>query len=136
MIKIDRNPPGKQLALFAVLWVLFVGTFGVLAWAKWGMSGLAYGLWGAAVGVPLVGAVYRPFLRWVYVGMAYAAFPIGYVLSHVLLGVIYYLLITPIGLLLRLFGKDPMSRQLDPGAESYWLERKPVDSAERYFKQY
>jgi hypothetical protein len=45
------------------------------------------------------------------------------VISPLLLAGFYYLAVTPIGLLLRLFGKDPMRRASH--GESFWVERKP-----------
>lgn len=43
----------------------------------------------------------------------------------IMLGV-YILTIVPIGLLLRLFGKDPLRLKLEPESKSYWIERDPV----------
>jgi hypothetical protein len=48
-------------------------------------------------------------------------------LMYVLLAVIFLLVFTPVGIALRLLGKDPLDRKLDPGASSYWIERQPKD---------
>ena len=42
---------------------------------------------------------------------------------------IFALIFTPVGLALRLLRKDPLTQKLEPGAESYWLPRKPTDPA-------
>jgi hypothetical protein len=52
------------------------------------------------------------------------------------MGVVYYLVITPTGLLMRLFGRDPLSRKFRRGAGSYWIRRQDDDSLDRYFRQY
>jgi len=44
---------------------------------------------------------------------------LGYVNNHILLGIFFYLLVTPLGLMMRLFGRDSMHRKLDPGAATY-----------------
>ncbi len=44
--------------------------------------------------------------------------------TRVLLGVVYYLVMTPTGVVMRLVGRDPMDRQLRD-RPSYWVERKP-----------
>ena len=44
---------------------------------------------------------------------------LGWINSRIILGVMFYLLIFPIGLLLKLFGKDSMNRKLEKGADSY-----------------
>jgi hypothetical protein len=74
--------------------------------------------------------------RKLYVGWMLAAVPIGWTLTHLILGVIYYLVLTPIGLLMRLVGKDPMRRRLERDASSYWIERDEAAGSERYFKQF
>ena len=49
---------------------------------------------------------------------------IGIVMTHLILTLVYYLAITPTGLLRQIFGKDPLKMKLDKGAASYWI---PVD---------
>ena len=41
----------------------------------------------------------------------------------------FAMVFVPIGLLLRLFGKDPLRLRLDPAAQSYWIEREPPGPA-------
>ena len=76
-------------------------------------------------------------MRWVFLGMSYLAFPIDFVVSHVVLAVVYSLVLTPIGFLKRLFGYDSMKRGFDPEATSYWSER-PASAVEEkgYFRQF
>jgi hypothetical protein len=45
--------------------------------------------------------------------------------SPVILGVMFYLVITPIGLIMRLAGKDLLRLKFDPGCQSYWIKREP-----------
>lgn len=47
------------------------------------------------------------------------------VVSPIILGLIFFACITPIGFLMRLFGQDPLRRRFEPAAESYWLRREP-----------
>jgi len=47
------------------------------------------------------------------------------IVSPVALGVLFYLVVTPTGILMRLFGKDPLRLQMDPSAETYWITRDP-----------
>lgn len=99
--------------------------------------------WTVAAGLGAVGLlaaamvwVSREAGRRLYVGWMIAAQPIGWTLSHLVLGVVYYLVLTPIGLLLRLGGRDPMRRRFDPEARSYWIEREQRSDTTRYFRQY
>ena len=47
------------------------------------------------------------------------------IVSPVVLGVLFFLVITPLGLLMRLLGKDPLRLRRDANASTYWIERTP-----------
>ena len=51
------------------------------------------------------------------------------IVSPIALGIVFYVAVLPTGLLLRLFGKDPLRLRLDPTAESYWIKREPPGPA-------
>jgi hypothetical protein len=50
---------------------------------------------------------------------------LGGINTHIILGALFYLLFTPMGIYMRLRGKDPMRRTLAPEAESYRVVRQP-----------
>lgn len=50
---------------------------------------------------------------------------LGKIVSPIALGILYYLVLTPVGALMRLTGKDPLRRRLQPDSASYWLARTP-----------
>ena len=64
------------------------------------------------------------------------AFPIGMVIGTLALVLVFYGVITPIGLVFRLIGRDPLHRRYDREASSYWIERRPRPAAKRYFQQF
>ncbi|GAB4568453.1 MAG: hypothetical protein Tsb007_44340 [Rhizobacter sp.] len=47
------------------------------------------------------------------------------VVSPIALGILFYLVFMPIGLLMRVSGKDPLRLKFDPAAKSYWIPREP-----------
>ena len=47
------------------------------------------------------------------------------IVSPVILGVLFFLIFTPVGVLMRLFGVDPLRLHFDNKAQSYWIERSP-----------
>ena len=134
LIRINRKPSGRQLAVFGIAWLVVLGLAGWASWAK-GRHGAADGLWAAAAGVPLAGLLLPAFLRWVYLALSYATYPVGYVVSYVVLAAAYFLALAPIGLTMRLFGHDPLFRKPDPKATSYWKARGPAKPAAEYFNQ-
>lgn len=56
------------------------------------------------------------------------------VLSPLILMLLYYVFITPIGVLMRLTGKDPLRRRFDTDAKSYWIHRDPPGPEPETFK--
>jgi hypothetical protein len=137
VVQINRQPTRKQLKQFGFIWMSFVALFGLIALIKFHNPWLARGLWVAAVAVPVIGWIFPRFMRWVFLGMSYAAWPIGFIVSHVVLAAVYYVVLTPIGLMTRLFGYDSMKTRFDRDAATYWTERPPAAAAtKRYFRQF
>jgi len=137
VVQINKNPTRRELNQFGFIWLGFLVLFGVVAYFKFSSPLAARWLWIAAVVVPIVGWLVPAFMRLVFLGMSYLTWPIGFIVSHVVLAVVYYLVLTPIGLLTRLFGYDSMEKEFDSEAESYWIKRSTnrVDS-KRYFRQF
>ena len=137
VIDVNWNPPSKQLRQFAGLLILFGGIAGFLFFKKdWVSLATAQWIWGVCAGLGLVGLALPVLIRPVYVVMMAISFPIGLVISTVLLGIIFYLVITPVGLLMRLLGYDAMHRKLDPAMTSYWIKRPAQTAVGRYFRQF
>jgi hypothetical protein len=57
------------------------------------------------------------------------------VVSPLVMGVVFYGVVAPMGLCMRLLGKDPLRRRLDPAAASYWIERRPPGPAPDTMRQ-
>jgi hypothetical protein len=136
LIRIQRDLSRRQLALFGAAWMAFFGVVGWMVFRSTGLGWAATACWALAVVVPAVGWIVPAFMRIVYLGMAYAAFPIGMLVSVALLAVVYYLVLTPTGLLLRLWGRDAMGRRFDREAPTYWRPAEETDDPARYFQQY
>lgn len=136
MIEIDRHPSPRTLRQFAALFLAALGIAGFVVLRRTGLVEPALAVWAVALVVGVAGLIRPRAIRLVWVGMLYAAFPLGWLVSHLLLGIVLYLVFTPIGLLLRLLGRDPLERGFDPRASSYWTERRQADRMERYFRQF
>ena len=145
MVKIDWNPPPRTLRSFGFICLAAFPLLGVMSYFRV----LAFALVpeGASTTVALVlaslgavcgllGIAAPKLLKPLFVGMSLIALPIGYVVSHTLLILLYYLVITPIALVFRLIGRDAMSRTLDREAPTYWIKRTPPADARRYFRQF
>ena len=63
----------------------------------------------------------RPFnAAWLKFGLL-----LSRIVNPIVLGFLFYVVITPAGLIMRLLGKDPLRLRIDRTAESYWIERRP-----------
>lgn len=135
MIEINWNPPRRELRQFGLLCLAIFGAMAAYGYFTGGSVLITRALGGAAVVGGVLGILAPQALRPIFVGWMVAAFPIGWTISHLLLGAIFYCLLTPIGLLLRVLGTDPMQRSFDRGADTYW---NPHEQAEvkRYFRQF
>jgi hypothetical protein len=51
------------------------------------------------------------------------------VVSPIVMGIVFYTTVAPIGLVMRLAGKDPLRLKFDRAARSYWIERDPPGPA-------
>ncbi len=133
MIEINWNPSRKELRVFAILEVLF---FGIVAWLLYGKTGsqtVAFTTFGIAAIVGIAGFCLPKQMRIVYVVWMAAVLPIGWVVSHLVLGFAFFLMITPIGLVMRLFGRDPLQRQFDKQATTYLDSAFPASGFKTIF---
>lgn len=137
MLELNTNPTARELRQFAGLVVPLFGLLvGVLLWFKLDMKSTAAIVLAAAAVLSTLGLVRPGLLRPIYVGWVVAAYPIGWVISHLVIGVIFFLVVTPTGIVMRLLGRDPLHRQLEPERDSYWEPRSESDDPNRYFRQF
>ena len=135
MIAILWSPDRKQLRQFAGIWFpAFCGLVGWLVGAKSGHWGAVQVAWGACGLLSLLGVVFPPLIRPVFVGLILLTYPIGWVISHLLMGAIFYLLFLPIGLVLRWTGHDPLLLK-PPTGKSLWKTPVGKTDAASYLRQ-
>jgi hypothetical protein len=95
--------------------------------------------WFIIPGVALIipGFLFPKTLKPVYLLWMTLALALGFVVSHVILTVFFFLVITPVGLLARVAGKDFLRLKLDRQTPSYWIprEQRPA-TPERYERQF
>jgi ABC-type uncharacterized transport system permease subunit len=134
IIRINKNPTGRQLFVFSMAWLVFLGSVALADW-RHGRPRAAEALGIAAAALPLAGLASRSIPRYAFLGLSYLTYPIGLVLSHVALGVVYYLALTPVGLTMRAMGRDPLERKFKPDEKTYWIPRTKARTVQSYFKQ-
>ncbi|MFA6317496.1 MAG: hypothetical protein WC943_08765 [Elusimicrobiota bacterium] len=129
LVKIDWNPDRKALRWFAVGMIVFAALVGAFSfWKDRGALKAVAGILAAAGG--LSWAFPNPIGLPIYKGWMAAAFVISAIVSNVVIALIFYGLITPLGLLLRLFGRD--SLRLKRGTGSHWVPVTMPSSNDQY----
>jgi len=85
---------------------------------RWWSAGVAAAFGVVAFTVPSILAV--PNRLWMKFGLLLAK-----IVSPIALGILFYLVFMPVGLVMRIAGKDPLRLRFDPAAKSYWIPRSP-----------
>jgi apolipoprotein N-acyltransferase len=144
-VDLNLNPEPRALRNFGFI---ARGVFGFLGgWLLWrntllgfelGSAALptAVALWGLGGLSALLSLVAPRANRPLWVALALITYPIGFVLSYVLMGLVFYGMLLPVNLVFRAMGRDAMERRFDPDADSYWVERGEPSPPKRYFRQF
>lgn len=145
IVRTNWNPGQRFLRQFGFANGAIMGLFGLWIHLHGGLFGFRFPdaaetvtivLW-ALAGASLLASLAAPAAnKPLYLFLAAVTFPIGFLVSYAILIAIFFLLVTPIGLGMRLLGKDPLARKFDRGAPSYWVVRGRRHPAGRYFRQY
>lgn len=106
--------------------LVFAGVFVLIAgWPL--LGGEAIRWWSAAAAAAFaLAALAKPAWLggmnrlWIKLGVL-----LGKVVSPIALAILFYGVLTPLGIVMRLAGKDPLRLKPDPGAASYWMPRDP-----------
>lgn len=138
LIELNRKPADRDLRWFAWLFVpVFLAAMAGLAYWKFGAPPWISAVIFAPAPIAALVAWRRPqALRGVFVGWMLLLFPLGWTISHAVLAIVYFLVMTPLGLLMRIFGYDPLRRRIEPSAATYWVERPEAPEGGRYFRQF
>jgi hypothetical protein len=144
LVQLDFRPDSKQLRQFGFIALAAFGLLGALILWKGGLFGfpfgsaarpVAVGFWGLGALSALLSLVWPQGNRPLFVGLSLLAFPIGFVVSHVVLAMLFFGVLTPVGLLFRLFGHDLLDRGFQKDRKSYWVDLPETIKQADYFRQ-
>ena len=136
VIEVNTTPSRRDLLWFGLLLPVLFAIVGALVWRRTGSLAAGTSVWAVGGTVSALFALWPASRHRIYVGWMYAVYPIGWTVSHLLLGVVYFVVITPIGLALRILRRDPLERRFDRGATTYWVSHNPSGRIERYLRQF
>ena len=137
LVSLNLSPSEKQLKDFGFISLIMFFVIGLLlsGLGKIPVKGfMVFCLVGVVLYV--LGRISVVLIKPIYLGMILLTFPIGWVVSHLVMALFYYGIITPVAVLFRLLNRDPLCRKYEPNAETYWLRYKQKRSAKDYFRQF
>ena len=145
MLTLDLRPTERMLRQFGLIALAGFSLLGGLIYFWGGLPGLQLGnaarpvsivLWAAGLASAAFSLAWPRANRPLYVALVLVAYPIGYAVSLLLMALVFYGVITPIGLVFRAMGRDPLDRHWERDAPSYWVAHQPPDTIDRYFRQF
>ncbi len=137
LVSLNLNPTEKQLREFGLAGLCMCVAIGLLLFLtnRIGLNGifLAIGI-GAALFV--LSRISTGLIKPVYLVLIVVTFPIGWLISHFFMGLFYFGIVTPVALIFKMLGRDPLNRKYDKNAQTYWISHKKKKSAKDYFRQF
>jgi len=146
IVTINWKPDRKRLRWFGGAAFVVFAVAGGWTFLRHSLAGVAMtpdaanlaagALGGLAVLCGILAIASPAALKPLFLGLSVIGWPIGWLASHVALALVYYAVLTPIGVAMRLWGRDPLQRRFDRKVTTYWTRRQAPVGSERYFRQF
>jgi hypothetical protein len=133
---IPWRPTDRLLRQFAGLWLFGLGGLACYRGLLAGDPVLGGILGAVAATIGPLGLLWPRAVRPLFVAWMVLAFPISWTISRLMLTMVFYAVFTPVGLLLRLSGRDVLGRRFRPDQTSYWTPRPAAGDVSRYFRPF
>src|SRR6185436_1206155 len=117
---IPRNPPARTLRQFAIAWFVVFLAWALAQGALRGHRQAALVLGISAVIGGVAGVLKPAMMRWVFVAALTITFPVGWLVSQLMLLLLFYGIFTPVAWWFRRRGRDALALQPAPGKDSFW----------------
>jgi hypothetical protein len=124
----------RELRKFGLVMAGALGALGGLA--AWRGRSVGFALLGVAAAFLVFGLASPRLLGPLEKAWMAVARLMGIVMTHVILTLFYYLVITPFGIAMRIAGRDALRLRAAPARESFWEPLDPEGSASRPDKPY
>jgi hypothetical protein len=136
-MEIPWHPDDRRLRQFAALWLL-VSSGLFVHWSRTLANYPYVAIFApvSAVSIGIVGLFKPQLLRPIYVGWTITVFPVGWMVSRLVLAILFYGIFTPIGLLFQILGRDALGLKRQPELASYWVSKETPDDCRRYLQQF
>jgi hypothetical protein len=130
------NPSDRMLRQFAAIAIVFFGAIAARQEFHHHRHGLATVFTVLAVTIGPLGLAWPRVIKPVFIGWMALAYPIGWTVSRIVLGGIFYGLFTPVAWVFRLIGRDELALKSQPTAATYWRPKPSAVEQSHYLRQF
>ena len=128
------NPSDRQLRQFGLTaWIALP----IIA-AFWKAGAVPAILIAAGIGATAaaLGLIYPRSLKAPFVVLRLLTLPIGFAVHELCLGLVFFAVLVPLGLVFRCLGRDALQKRLDAGATGYWQAKEQPSDVASYFRRW
>ena len=137
LVSLNLKPNEKQLRDFGKISLVMFASLGLLLKLLYGLQvGAVIVLCLSGLAMYILSRISTSIIKPIYVVFVVVTFPIGCVVSHTVMGIFYFGIITPVALFFKIIKRDPLCRKADKAAGSYWIEYRKKHSTKDYFNQF
>ena len=135
MLDLILHPRTRVLRQFATVWLLLFVALGCYHLSRAGHKTQGTVLLISAL-PGIAGLIWPTVIQPVYQLAVLVTFPIGWLVSQAVLILMFYGVLTPLGLILRCVRSDPLTRKKQANAATYWSDKPQPNDLRSYFRQY
>ena len=137
LVSLNLKPSEKQLRDFADITLCMCNIIGlVLFWIeRIPVSGLEYFCAGGVI-VFVLSRISAVFIKPLYLGLIIITFPIGWVVSHIVMGIFYFVIVTSVAFVFRLMKRDILLLKRKANIKTYWMPFRKSRPVRDYFNQF
>ncbi len=137
LVALNLNPSKKMLRDFGDIALCMCNVIGGLLVCLDKLSARGFFVF-CLIGVIIyvLSRISTTLVKPIYQGMMLVTFPIGYVVSHIVMGLFYYVVVTGVAFVFKLLRRDHLHRKYNPQAKTYWLTYTKKRPSENYFRQF
>ncbi len=145
MIEINLNPDERILRQFGWIALFGFSFVAILAWQEWmifagGLGEARETVAACFIGLGVLSAFFSLIFpranKPIYIILTLLSYPVGFVLSYVIMGLLFFGMITPVAIFFKIIGRDKLDRKFEPEATSYWVDAQGERSKDSYFNQF
>ncbi|MFO7902215.1 MAG: SxtJ family membrane protein [Planctomycetota bacterium] len=133
---VTNNPDRNELRLFACLQLVLFAVLTLVLFRAMFSVAVSSVILSVSAAIALLGIARPSWVRPVHRVWMMAVRPVGWMVSHLCMAMVYFLIVTPIGVSRRYLTGDSMRRAFEPDRESYWERRQTESTKSRYFRQF